>query len=60
MTPVWAQRKEELWSDCIVSPDVFNPIVERVLKSGGNGRSHAIRTLALGQGIVLCSGTGRS
>src|SRR5712691_1060066 len=30
MTPAWAQRQEELLSDCIVSPDVFNPIVERL------------------------------
>jgi hypothetical protein len=30
MTPEWAQRKEELLSDCIVSPDVFNPMVERL------------------------------
>lgn len=30
MTPAWAQRQEELWSDCIVSPDVFNPMVDRL------------------------------
>jgi hypothetical protein len=30
MTPAWAQRKEELLSDCIVSPEVFNPIVNRL------------------------------
>ncbi|MDH3603359.1 MAG: transposase, partial [Candidatus Tectomicrobia bacterium] len=30
MTPTWAQRKEELLSDCIVSPDVFNPMVDRL------------------------------
>jgi SRSO17 transposase len=30
MTPAWAQRKEELLSDCIVSPDVFNPMVDRL------------------------------
>jgi SRSO17 transposase len=30
MTPVWAQRREELWSDCLVSPDVFNEMVERL------------------------------
>jgi hypothetical protein len=30
MTPVWAQRREELLSDCIVSPDVFNPMVDRL------------------------------
>jgi len=30
MTPAWAQRQEELRSDCIVSPDVFNQMVERL------------------------------
>jgi SRSO17 transposase len=30
MTPAWAQRKEELLRDCIVSPEVFNPIVNRL------------------------------
>src|SRR3989440_6156849 len=30
MTPVWAQRREELWSDCLVSPDIFNEMVDRL------------------------------
>ena len=30
MTPVWAQRREEMWSDCLVSPDVFNEMVDRL------------------------------
>jgi hypothetical protein len=30
MTSAWAQRQEELLSDCIVSPDVFNPMVDRL------------------------------
>src|SRR6266436_3835847 len=30
MTPAWAQRQEELLSDCIVSPDVFSPMVDRL------------------------------
>ncbi len=30
MTPAWAQRREELLSDCIVSPDVFNQMVDRL------------------------------
>ena len=30
MTPLWAQRREELWSDCLVSPDVFNEMVDRL------------------------------
>jgi SRSO17 transposase len=48
MTPAWAQRREELLSDCIVSPDVFNPMVDhlhdfvvpyqRALEAGVGGR----------------------
>ena len=30
MTPLWTQRQEELLSDCLVSPDVFNHIVDRL------------------------------
>jgi|SRR5882724_2182295 len=30
MTPAWAQRGEELLSDCIVSPDVFMHMVDRL------------------------------
>ena len=30
MTPAWAQRKEELLSDCLVSPEVFNPMLDRL------------------------------
>ena len=30
MTPVWAQRQEELLRDCIVSPDVFDSMVDRL------------------------------
>ena len=30
MTPAWAQRHEELLHDCIVSPDVFNSMVDRL------------------------------
>ncbi len=30
MTPAWAQRREELLRDCIVSPDVFTAMVERL------------------------------
>ena len=30
MVTVWAQRREELLSDCIVSPDVFNQMVDRL------------------------------
>src|SRR5262244_133475 len=30
MTPAWAQRREEILSDCLVSPDVFSQMVERL------------------------------
>jgi len=30
MTPAWAQRQEALLSDCIVSPDVFASLVDRL------------------------------
>src|SRR5712692_1473583 len=30
MTPAWAQRQEELLSDCIVSPEVFHSMVDRL------------------------------
>jgi SRSO17 transposase len=30
MNPEWAQRREELLRDCVVSPDVFNSMVDRL------------------------------
>src|SRR5688500_15973799 len=30
MTPAWKQRQEDLLHDCIVFPDVFNPMVDRL------------------------------
>src|SRR6184192_1165501 len=30
MTPAWAQRREELLSDCLVSPGVFHQMVDRL------------------------------
>jgi SRSO17 transposase len=30
MIPTWAQRQEELLRDCLVSPDVFNPMMDRL------------------------------
>jgi Ran GTPase-activating protein (RanGAP) involved in mRNA processing and transport len=30
MTPVWAQRQEELLRDCLVSPDVFTQMLDRL------------------------------
>jgi hypothetical protein len=30
MSTLWAQRREALLSDCIVAPDVFNQMVDRL------------------------------
>jgi hypothetical protein len=30
MTPAWAQRQKALLRDCVVSPDVFTPMVDRL------------------------------
>ena len=30
MHPVWAQRRKEVLNDCLVSPDVFTQMVERL------------------------------
>ena len=30
MSTMWAQRREEVLSDCLVSPDVFNQMVDRL------------------------------
>ncbi len=30
MALAWTQRREELLSDCSVSPDVFNPMIDRL------------------------------
>jgi hypothetical protein len=30
MTPVWAQRQAAILRDCLVSPDVFSPMVDRL------------------------------
>ena len=30
MHPVWAQRRKAVLSDCLVSPDVFHQMVERL------------------------------
>jgi SRSO17 transposase len=45
MTPAWAQRQEELLSDCIVSPDVFNHMVDR-LREFVAPYQHALETEA--------------
>ena len=30
MSPVWAQRREEVLRDCLVSPNVFTQMVDRL------------------------------
>jgi hypothetical protein len=30
MALAWAQRREELLNDCIVSPDIFTPMIDRL------------------------------
>src|SRR6266436_2465817 len=30
MTPAWAQRREELLSDCLVSPDIFHQMLDHL------------------------------
>ena len=30
MSTVWAQRREDLGSDCLVSPDVFHQMLDRL------------------------------
>jgi hypothetical protein len=53
MTPAWAQRQEELLRGCIVSPNVFGPMVDRLGKfvvpcqqAIEAGQHHAHRYLA--------------
>src|SRR5262249_54382504 len=45
MTPAWAQRQEALLRDCIVSPDVFDHMVER-LHDFAVPYQHALATAA--------------
>ena len=45
MTPAWAQRQEELLRDCIVSPDVFDHMIER-LRAFVVPYQHALETEA--------------
>ena len=45
MTPAWAQRQEALLHDCIVSPDVFDHMVER-LRDFAVPYQHALETQA--------------
>jgi hypothetical protein len=52
MTPAWAQRQEALLHDCIVSPDVFDHMVER-LRDFALPYQHALETQAGKRNIYL-------
>ena len=45
MTPAWALRQEALLRDCIVSPDVFDHVVDR-LRDFVGPYQHALETEA--------------
>ena len=52
MTPTWAQRREALLSDCLVSPDVFTSMVER-LDTFVVPYQHALETEASQRNVPL-------
>ena len=52
MDPVWAQRREEVLSDCLVSPDVFTQMMER-LGEFVVPYQHALETEASGRHVYL-------
>jgi SRSO17 transposase len=52
MNPVWAQRREEVLSDCLVSPDVFHQMVDR-LGEFVMPYQHALETEASGRHVHL-------
>ena len=35
MSTLWARRREELWSDCLVCPDVFHQMADRLAECVG-------------------------
>ena len=51
-TLAWAQRQAELLSDCIVSPEVFDHMVER-LRDFAVPYQHALRTEAGQRNVYL-------
>jgi SRSO17 transposase len=52
MTPAWSQRREELLRDCIVSPDVFKQMMDR-LGEFVVPYQHALETEAGGRQVHL-------
>jgi hypothetical protein len=53
MTPAWAQRQEALLSDCIVSPDAFDHMIER-LRAFVVPYQQALETEAGKRNVHLC------
>ena len=52
MTPAWSRRREELLRDCIVSPDVFKQMMDR-LGEFVVPYQHALETEAGGHQVHL-------
>ena len=52
MTPAWAQRQAELLRDCLVSPDVFQHMVDR-LRESAVPYQHALETGASQRNVPL-------
>ena len=52
MHTVWAQRREEVLSDCLVSPDVFHQMVDR-LTEFVVPYQHALETAACQRNVHL-------
>ena len=52
MTPAWTQRQEALLHDCIVYPDVFDHMVER-LRDFAIPYQHALETEANQRNVPL-------
>jgi SRSO17 transposase len=52
MTPAWAQRQEELLSDCVVFPDVFDHMVDG-LRDFVVPYQHALETEASQRNVHL-------
>jgi hypothetical protein len=50
MHTVWAQRREEVLSDCLVSPEVFHQMVER-LAEFVMPYQHVLETEASGRNV---------
>ena len=59
MTPAWTQRQEELLSDCVVPPDVFHHMVDR-LGEFVTPYQHALKTEAANRAMTSFTLVGHS